>query len=175
VVLEYLGGSSGLGRAEFAGLARPVGDDFVQLLYGEVVDEAGAPVAESDIRKAVKIRMGFRVLKQSTIKYIPNFHFVVPGGIYAFVSSPDRLSELLPGDYVAECELPGDFLNEGAYFVGLAISSYAPGLAVHFYEQSALTFNVRDSMEGSVGRHGYANIMPGVVRPRLHWAVEKKL
>lgn len=175
VVLEYLGGGSGLGRAEFASLARSVGDEYVQLLYGEVVDEAGAPVAEADIRKAVKIRMGFRVLKQSTIKYIPNFHFVVPGGVYAFVSSPNSVSELTPGDYVAECELPGDFLNEGAYFVGLAISSYAPGLAVHFYEQSALTFNVRDSMEGSVGRHGYANIMPGVVRPRLNWMVERKL
>ena len=104
---------------------------------------------------------------------MPNFHFVVPGGTYAFVSTPDVLTELTPGDYEASCYIPGDFLNEGSYFVGLAVSSYAPGLTIHFFEPSAMTFNVRDSMDGSVGRHGYANVMPGVVRPRLQWKVEE--
>ena len=119
--------------------------------------------------------MGFRVKKKSSIRYIPNFHFIVPGGTYAFVSNPDKIAELPPGDYVAECNLPGDFLNEGAYFVGLAISSFEPGLTIHYFEPSALTFNVRDSMDGSVERHGYANVMPGVVRPRLKWVVEEIL
>jgi len=174
VVLEYLGGTGSQCRAEFTGLARPVGDEYVQLLYGEVVDMDGLPILEIEIRKSAKVRMCFRVMKISDIKFMPNFHFIVPGGIYAFVSTPTTISELTPGDYVAECTLPGDFLNEGAYFVGLAISSFSPGLAVHFYEQSALTFNVRDSMQGSVGRHGYANIIPGVVRPRLDWTMERK-
>jgi lipopolysaccharide transport system ATP-binding protein len=175
VVVEYLGGTGSRSRADFTGLARPVGDEYVQLLYGEVVDMDGLPILEIDIRKSAMVRMCFRVMKVSEIKYMPNFHFIVPGGIYAFVSTPTTISELRPGDYVAECTLPGDFLNEGAYFVGLAISSFSPGLAVHFYEQSALTFNVRDSMQGSVGRHGYANIIPGVLRPRLSWTVERKL
>lgn len=175
VVMEYFGGGGGLARADYSGLALQVGDDLVQLLFGEVVDEAGCHAMELDIRRPVKIRMGFRICKQSSIKLIPNFHFVVPGGVYAFVSSPDKVPELAPGDYVAECELPGDFLNEGVYFVGLAMSSYSPGLAVHFYEQSALTFNVRDSLQDSVGRHGYGNIIPGVVRPRMNWTVEPLL
>lgn len=174
VILEYLGGDDrNAGRIDFASLGKGIADAHVQLMYGEVVDEQGHAIVEADIRKAVSVRMGFRVLSQSSIKFMPNFHFVVPGGTYAFVSTPDQLRELAPGDYEATCTLPGDFLNEGSYFVGLAISSYAPGLTVHFFESSALNFNVRDSMEGSVGRHGYANVMPGVVRPRLPWSIEE--
>jgi lipopolysaccharide transport system ATP-binding protein len=173
VILEYLGNGEGTGQVDYSSLAKPVEDEFVRLLYGKVLDHNGTPVIETDIRHPVRIRMGFRVKKKSNTRYIPNFHFVVPGGTYAFVSGPDVISELAPGDYWAECCVPGDFLNEGAYFVGLAISSYEPGLRIHFFEPSALTFNVRDSMDGSVGRHGYANVMPGVVRPRLQWVVEE--
>lgn len=174
VILDYLGGdASYVGRVEFASLGKAIGDEHVQLLYGEVLDDAGRASLEVDIRKPLAVRMGFRVKCHSNLRYMPNFHFVVPGGTYAFVSTPDTVTELAPGDYEATCYIAGDFLNEGSYFVGLAISSYAPGLTIHFFEQSALTFNVRDSMEGSVGRHGYANIMPGVVRPRLAWKVEE--
>lgn len=174
VILDYLGGDADyVGRVDFAGQGKNIGDDNVQLLYGEVLDAQDRASLEVDIRQSVKVRMGFRVKSRSDHRYIPNFHFVVPGGIYAFVSSPDTIRELAPGDYEATCQIPGDFLNEGSYFVGLAVSSYAPGLTIHFFEQSALTFNVRDSMEGSVGRHGYANVMPGIVRPRLAWKVEE--
>lgn len=176
VIVDYLGGDQGgTGRVEFGGLGKRIGDEYVELLYGEVADRDGRASIEVDIRNPATIRMGFRVLKRSSIRYIPNFHFVVPGGIYAFVSSPDKYQELPPGDYEATCELPGDFLNEGTYFVGLAITSYELGQTIHYFEPSALTFNVRDSMEGSVGRQGggYANVMPGIVRPRLPWSVEE--
>lgn len=173
VIVDYLGGDQGgTGRVDFGGLGKRVGDEFVELLYGEVVDEGGCASIEIDIRKPVSVRMGFRVLKQSSVRYLPNFHFIVPGGTYAFVSSPETYLERPPGDYEARCEVPGDFLNEGTYFVGLAVSSYEPGLTIHYFEQSALTFNVKDALEGSVGRNaGYVNVMPGVVRPRLPWSI----
>ena len=174
VILEYLGGDGEFsGRADFSSQGKVVGDDHVQLLYGEVVDESGRAALEIDIRKSLTVRMGFRVRRRIDSRLVPNFHFVVPGGTYAFVSSPEAPVELAPGDYEASCHIPGDFLNDGSYFVGLAMTSYGQGQAIHFFEQSALTFNVRDPMEGSVGRHGYVNVMPGVVRPRLKWTVEE--
>lgn len=174
VILEYLGGDGEFsGRADFASQGKVVGDDDVQLLYGEVIDENGRATIEVDIRRPVAVRMGFRVRRRSDIAFIPNFHFVIPGGTYAFVSTPDAPVSLPPGDYEAICHIPGDFLNEGSYFVGLAITSYTEGPVLHFFEQSALTFNVRDPMEGSVGRHGYVNVIPGVVRPRLKWTIEE--
>ena len=173
VILEYLGGGSAA-KADYLNTSRVIGDEFVQLTFGEILNHLGYPVVESDIRNVLRIRMGFRVLRKSDIKYVPNLHFIVPGGAYAFISTPREPCEYDPGDYVVECELPGDFLNEGAYFVGLAMTSFSPGLMVHFYEESALTFNVRDSMEGSVARFGYVNIIPGVVRPQFRWTTERR-
>ncbi|WP_336810813.1 ABC transporter ATP-binding protein [Bosea sp. MMO-172] len=174
VILEYLGGDGEFsGCADFSSQGKMVGDDHVQLLYGEITDASGKAALEIDIRKPLTVRMGFRVKRRSDNRLVPNFHFVVPGGAYAFVSTPDVPATLAPGDYEASCNIPGDFLNDGSYFVGLAMTSYGQGQTVHFFEQSALTFNVRDPLEGSVGRHGYVNVMPGVVRPRLMWAIKE--
>lgn len=173
VIVEYLGGSQHIaGRIDFHSSEKPIGDKNVELLFGEVFNHNGLASIEIDIRAPLSVRMGFRVLSRSSIRYIPNFHFVVPGGVYAFVSSPAIPCCLPPGDYVATCEIPGNFLNEGTYFVGLAISSFEPGLDIHFFEASAISFNVKDSMEGNTGRHGYVNVMPGVVRPHLNWTVK---
>jgi len=172
-VLEYQCGG-GASCADLSASGRIVGDNEVQLLKGEVLNEVGDISSEIDIREPLRIRMLFRVLRKTSTRYIPNFHFVVPGGTYAFVSSSQYISELTPGIYEAICHIPGDFLNEGTYYVGLAVSSYEPGLTIHFFEPSLLTFIVRDPMVGSVGRDfGYANVMPGIVRPRLDWKVEK--
>ena len=175
VVVDYLGGKQkGSGRVDFGESVKPIGDQFVELMYGEVLNEKGEASIEVDIRKSSFVRMGFRVIKHSSIRYIPNFHFVMPGGVYAFVSGIEDAKELTPGDYEVTCCLPGDLLNEGTYFVGLAISSFSQGQTVHYFEPSALTFNVRDAMNGSVGRSsGYANTVPGVVRPRLQCSIKK--
>lgn len=172
-VLGYFGGGASTGRVDFQSMAKRIGDDHVQLLYGEVVNSERMPSIEVDIRKPAYIRMGFRVLRHSPFRFVPNFHFVTPGGVYAFLSVPESFSELAPGDYEAMCMLPGDFLNEGAYSVGMAISSFEQGVKVHFFEQGALTFNVLDPMEGSVGRNtGFAGAVPGIMRPRLMWEVK---
>jgi lipopolysaccharide transport system ATP-binding protein len=172
-VLEYLGGG-GSSCADFTDSGRVIGDCDVQLLKGEVLSNVKIS-SEIDIRESLQIRMVFRVLRKSAIRFIPNFHFVVPGGSYAFVSVPQSVKSLAPGDYEATCHVPGDFLNEGTYYVGLAISSYEPGLTIHFFEPSLLTFLIIDPMEGSVGRYGfgYANVMPGIVRPQLDWKVQE--
>ncbi|WP_394560353.1 ABC transporter ATP-binding protein [Aquipseudomonas alcaligenes] len=174
VVLEYFGGGHGAGRVDFASQGRNIGDAGVELLYGEVLDHELHHALEIDIRKEAHIRMGFRVKALSTKHYVPNFHFTLPGGTYAFVSSPQTAGILAPGDYEASCRVPGDLLNEGTYAVGLAVSSFGASSEVHFFEQGALSFNVKDSMDTSVGRgHGYGNIMPGSVRPLLPWTIVK--
>jgi lipopolysaccharide transport system ATP-binding protein len=63
------------------------------------------------------------------------------------------------------------FLNEGAYFIGLAISSFESGVKVHFFEQNILSFNVKDPLKTSTPcrEHGYTGTIPGVVRPQLEW------
>lgn len=84
----------------------------------------------------------------------------------------NKVSNVLPsGEYEAECLLPMNFFNDGAYFVGLAISSFESGVKVHFFEQNILSFNIKDPLKsGSAGRErGYKGRVPGVVRPELEW------
>ena len=77
---------------------------------------------------------------------------------------------LVRGVFEAACHIPGNFLNEGTYFVGLALTSY-PGTHIHFFEKSALSFNVKDPLVNVPTRGGtdYAGPIPGVVRPLLEW------
>ena len=77
-----------------------------------------------------------------------------------------------PGVHEATCHIPGNFLNEGTYFVGLALTTY-PGTKIRFFDQQALSFHVRDPIENVPTRGGtdYAGTVPGVVRPLLEWTI----
>jgi hypothetical protein len=88
--------------------------------------------------------------------------------------SPENIRPLPPGDYFADCKIPGDLLNEGAYFVGVALTSYMQSHYVDdYYDSNALMFNVVDPMTESSSRYGYAGPIPGVIRPRLLWDVRR--
>jgi len=64
-------------------------------------------------------------------------------------------------------------MNDGLYSIRLALSSFESGVSVHFDEIGALTFNVRDPIEGVPTRVvGYAGPIPGAIRPLLTWTVE---
>ena len=76
--------------------------------------------------------------------------------------------------YLSECTVPGNFLNEGVYFVGLAISSFEKGTKIHFWEQNIISFNVKDMIENvKTRKHGYTGAIPGIIRPILKWKNEK--
>jgi lipopolysaccharide transport system ATP-binding protein len=75
--------------------------------------------------------------------------------------------------YLSTCILPADFLNDGTYFVGLALTSESPFLHVHFYKKEALQILITDKIEGTITRNGYAGPIPEVVRPSLDWSIQK--
>jgi lipopolysaccharide transport system ATP-binding protein len=115
--------------------------------------------------------MKYRILQESDYKFVPNFHFYTADDSCAFITSVQKAVILPSGEYEAECLLPMNFLNEGAYFVGLAVSSFTSGVRVHFFEQNILSLNIKDPLTNdSVGReHGYTGKVPGVIRPQLKW------
>jgi lipopolysaccharide transport system ATP-binding protein len=92
------------------------------------------------------------------------------------VDSARDLRSMPPGVYNAECRIPAYFLNEGAYDVGVALTSYfeSGSFRVEFFDKTALTFNVVDPMDDRSNRYGYAGPIPGVVRPRFDWSVAKE-
>ena len=125
------------------------------------------------ISEALSVQMEFEILDSHPGPFIPNFHFNTADGTPAFVSVDTTRNASVPGRYVARCEIPGNFLNEGTYFVGFGLTTFSTGVTVHFFETGAVSFNVRDPIEGIESRGGWGGSMPGSVRPNLVWRMEK--
>lgn len=153
---------------------RRIGSEDVELLSVELVGLSGA--LETTIHDKLTVRMKYKIKKAMKARCVPNFHFFAPDGSYVFVSSADGISKLPPGVYQADCKVPGGLLNEGAYFVGVAITSHFDTETYHvdFFERNALTFNVIDPMDARSNRYGYAGPVPGVVRPKLDWQISRR-
>ncbi|MGD0234874.1 MAG: hypothetical protein ABSC55_10100 [Syntrophorhabdales bacterium] len=106
----------------------------------------------------------------------PNFHVFGPGGVYTFVTSdavidPGGLPKTERGISRARCRMPGNFLNDGIYYIGFALTTMET-LKVHFYEKDLLNLSVVDPIEGTVTRGNFVGPMPGAVRPALVWESE---
>ena len=175
VILKYYsGGSSSPAAFDLSTSERKIGDSHVQLISGKVEDLGGRVIHEPEIGQSVVIAMRYRILDLSNVKSVPNFHFTRADGTYAFIAVAPNVKIVEPGDYVAMCQIPANFLNDGAYFVGLALTSFGEsGYVVSFFEQSAMSFNVRDPMDADGNRYGYGGIMPGAVRPVFDWTIER--
>ena len=151
--------------------SRRIGSETVELLGVELIGLS--KTLETTIHDDLTIRMKYKIKRDTDARCVPNFHFFAPDGSYAFVSAANDISKLPPGVYQADCTVPGDLLNEGAYFVGVAVTSYFDGgtYEVDFFERNALTFNVIDPMDARSNRYGYAGPVPGIVRPKLDWHI----
>jgi len=169
VMHYYTSGQASPASADFS--AKYVGDSKVRLLKGDIKNSKGGVALETRIDEPVVVEMAFEILEKNVPVLVPNFHFYTAGGDCAFVSHDTGMQYLAQGKYVSKCIIPGNFLNEGSYFVGMAISSFSPTTAVHFYEKSCLSFNVIDPHEGIITRPNHAIPIPGVVRPYLAWEV----
>nr|WP_289510090.1 ABC transporter ATP-binding protein [Desulfovulcanus ferrireducens] len=156
---------------------RKVGDHLATLLEAWVEDMDGNPTSEVDIRYPFKIKMRYALHEKVPKPPYPNFHFFDARGEYAFVTSGNKFasSGTDVGTYVAECIVPGHLLNNGTYFIGLAVTFTHQGIHVSFYEKDALSVNVRDLIDETLDdiRSGYSGPIPGPVRPKLEWRIKK--
>jgi len=152
---------------------RIVGDEYVQMISGCIKNSVDEISSEILINETARVIMRYKILKESNHKFVPNFHIHSSHGFCVFVNSIKEASVLPVGEYEMECILP-NFLNEGSYFVGMAISSFEPRLENHFFEQNILAFNIKDSLEVTIGRpHGFTGNIPGVIRTQLQWNLAK--
>jgi lipopolysaccharide transport system ATP-binding protein len=175
VILKYYGGgSSSPAVFDLTTSNKRVGDGHAQLISGKIEDLSGRVIHEAELGQAVVIAMRYRILDASKVKAVPNFHFFRADGTCAFAAVAPNVQITEPGEYIAKCEIPPHFLNDGGYFVGLALTSFGKvGHTLNFYEQSALSFNVRDPMNADGNRYGYGGPMPGAVRPIFDWRIER--
>ncbi|MEI6427648.1 MAG: ABC transporter ATP-binding protein [Pseudanabaena sp. ELA607] len=173
IMAYYNTGSSSPAALQIHPTDRQIGDHAVILVAAYIKNIYDEVISEVLIDEDFKVTMHYRILEPTEMKFLPNFHFYTAEGECAFISGVTK-AELLPvGEYIAECNIPKNLLNEGAYFVGLAITSIDSTTRVHFHQPNALSFNIKDPLEPHiVGRqHGYLAKIPGIVRPDLTWRV----
>jgi len=176
VILKYYGrgGSVSPAALDLTASEKQVGDAHARLMSAAIQDVNGRTIYEPELGQPIVVTMRYRILDAARLKSVPNFHFYRADGTCAFVAGAPNVEISEPGEYIAACRIPSHFLNDGSYFVGFALTSFSNvGHAVHFFEQSALCFNVRDPMDSVGRRHGYGGPIPGAVRPLLEWTVER--
>jgi lipopolysaccharide transport system ATP-binding protein len=172
VVGEYIGGVAGDSPVEvdYEASGRMPGDEHARLLAARIT----APEMRSavvDIRKPLCVEIDYEVLREHWPLH-PNVHVFNEEGICIFITNDSydvaTRKPRLPGRYRATVEVPGNYLSEGMFSVGVALSTTEP-VVVHFWERGALAFQVHDPAEGDSSRGTYAGRMPGTVRPMLPW------
>lgn len=172
----YNSGNASPTHIDYTNVTKKPGDNFVQLLKANILNNGRIISEEIQINEEIRVEIEYIVLCEDdkTILY-PNFHFYDAVGTCVFFSSPSTMKKLHQGIYKSTCIIPANLLNQGTYFIGVAISSFGRGVVVHLFEQNALSFNVKDpiyniptrlQVEGNVS---YSGDIPGTIRPLLNW------
>jgi lipopolysaccharide transport system ATP-binding protein len=148
------------------------GDEVVRPVMLRVIDEMGNPTDFMKVNHRIGMELTYDVL-QAGFKPKPNFHVLTANGDMAFVSvEPTILSNTVtPGRYKSTMWIPSDFLNEGPYTIGVAISTLNP-VIVHFEDYDALNIDVIDDLDAPT-RNEYTGKFKGAVRPLLPWVTQK--
>jgi lipopolysaccharide transport system ATP-binding protein len=185
VVLDYYGNEgSTSAEVDFTMMGKKIGDDYAILLGGYVRNAEGHLATEIDLREPVVLGMRYQILRHRNFDKLypyPSINLYASDGVCAFYSSPlnSQMSEYATGEYVAECEIPGNMLNSGTYFAGFGFSDCEQGVNTHFFEANALCFHVVEPLDATSllyeMRNGFSSVIPGVVRPRLAWSVRRDL
>jgi lipopolysaccharide transport system ATP-binding protein len=148
------------------------GDGVVRPVSIHIINEEGNPLNFILINKASGIEFTYEIL-QDTVNIVPNFHVFTANGDTAFTAiEPTNKIQGKPGIYKTIMWIPPDFLNEGFYRVGVAVSTFNPA-TVHFSDYDALSIEVIDSLD-AITRNNYTGHIRGAVRPLLKWETIKQ-
>lgn len=173
VILKYY--SNEESTSFFETKSKIIGDSDVELICGWLENTDGKLQNSFNYNEEFYICMKYRVLVDQKNIAVPNFHIYYTDGSCAFITQPSAEKSKEKGIFLAKCKIPRFFLNNHTYFVGLAITSYRDvGFVVNFFEQSALSFVIKDEMNyKEINRYKYNSDIPGVVRPLLQWETFK--
>ncbi|GHV44456.1 ABC transporter [Synergistales bacterium] len=170
IVAQYVGGGETGFSAVFPhGLH---GDDTVELIDVTIEKESGQKAVDFAITEPIKISVKYMVKKENA-SLTPGIFLTNSRGerILGATDAPfdsDGTKKTSMGVYLASCVIPGNFLNDGMYSIGLEMTTMTQVVS-HFYVPSALNFMVLDNMENTPTRGLYRGPFQGAVRPLLKW------
>ncbi|MBI4008803.1 ABC transporter ATP-binding protein [Candidatus Roizmanbacteria bacterium] len=176
VISTYLQSDYGtLAAREWQARDKAPGNDIVRLISVKVYDEHNIISDTIEITKRVRIELKYEVLK-SGWSLVPAIQLFNDKGIVVFTSNDTdknwNKKEREINTYKSIVIIPGNFLNEGGYFIRIGIGTYVPWRK-HFTERDVAGFIIIDSGNHNSARGGYVGQIDGVVRPYLDWKTIK--
>lgn len=146
------------------------GSEYVELQALRLRTNRGQVSSTFDSRHPFALEVQYRVLRPASNLRVGVRLMTHDGTVLLSSTDMDEHDELVrePGVYVSRCDIPGEFLNHGKYFVSVGCDF--PAVRVHFMVDQALGFQVAQT--GGVGSHINDGRL-GILRTRLPWNVEK--
>ena len=171
IINAYLSSEIATSALREWGASEAPGDNVVRLRAVRARRFDGTTSEAFDIRQPIGIDVVFDVIEDGK-DLTPNIHVFDRQGVNIFIShdmDPNWRQRSRPvGRYISTVWIPGNFLAEGTFIVGAAITTMSP-INVRLYARDAIAFQVIDSTDGDTARGDYAGSLPGVVRPMLRW------
>ncbi|MFN8490944.1 MAG: ABC transporter ATP-binding protein [Caldilineaceae bacterium] len=169
VVSAYLNSSnSTAGRIVWPEGERP-GNQSFKLVSATLKNAAGETTAEINISENTWIEIEFEVIRPGTrvILVIGIIDSVGEQIFASFNNGPENQAYGIPlqaGRYRARCQVYGNLLNDGRYY--LTIAGMADHWGESFIAQQVLAF---EALEDNVLKRDYLGGFSGPVRPKLLW------
>ncbi|HLM55418.1 MAG TPA: ABC transporter ATP-binding protein [Pyrinomonadaceae bacterium] len=177
VISAYIsGGGATAGERIWDDPQTAPGNDKVRLRAVRIVS-GGEVTADVDIQKETRVEIEFWNLKPDS-RIAVGIHLLDKMGSGVLSSANMHSANLVRdewfdrphpvGLYRTVCTLPGNFLNEGVYYINAVLLTNVIDIEVIVNE--AVSFNVHES--GAM-RKEYGGYWLGVVRPKLAWQSEQ--
>ena len=164
---------------DFDGQGRIVGNDRARLHRAWTENQKGEIARCFDLAEPIFIRMEYSTLRSVALFQFPNFHVYDEQRNPVFVTSPAmcefEATANFEGRLLARCAIPQNLLNTGLFFIGVAVTSLDPGIDVAFHEQDLLVIEITEDLSKTINtsRNHYAGALPGSLRPRLEWQIQR--
>ena len=166
IVEQYVGSlQQNKFHSKWDDIAEAPGNEYVRILSLELAPELRSANSVIDIRTPLTVK--FTILnQQENVLLNAGLHLFNYAGECIFdVASPPVLCKA--GTVQGECHIPGNFLNDGAYYISLIIVQDTS--IPLFYHEAGLHFEVADFRENTT----WFGKWKGAVRPQFPFRFEQ--
>ncbi len=146
------------------------GNEYVRLLASRVRNNQGVVTSTLDNRHPFSIELEYQVLKPINNLRLGITLTAQDTTVLLSSKDTDRGEEFMrtPGTYLGRCTIPGEFLNNGQYFI--SIGSDTPMIQTHFLLDRALSFHI----EQVGGPNGHIpDRRQGLLRINFPWETDQ--
>ena len=171
IVSRYLAtGTDGTGEVVFPDDPGSPGSEYVRLLAVRIRSSNGHVTAAPDARESLSIEIEYRILRDSPGLRVGAKLSGAEGSVLLSTTDTDGSTDgasRMAGTYVSRCEIPGDFLNQGHYFITAAADF--PMIQTHFLADRVLSLRI----ERVGGQSGHIpDNREGLLRLMLPWTIQ---